>query len=73
MNPLRALLLLLLLPLHHCASRDIVDTGPGSPSFAIDRGPPCSMAMYTSDGKRQGRIRHQSERCRIVIDGAELP
>lgn len=56
-----------------CGSRDVVDSGPGAPQFRIRRGPPCVMSMHTSDGARQGRITHPTERCRVVVDGEDLP
>lgn len=66
------ILLMLLVP-GGCGARNLVlDADDAAPTFDIQRGPPCRMAM-AGDGEVQATITHATQRCRLVIDGVEVP
>lgn len=67
---LLALFLAFTIPLG-CGFRDVVDDG--APVQEIKRGPPCVMTQRTSDWELQGRITSPNHRCRVIIEGTELP
>lgn len=56
-----------------CGPRNLVlDKDDQPPTFEVHRGPPCKMALI-AEGEVQASVEHRTARCRLVVDGAEVP
>jgi len=56
-----------------CGPRNLVlDPDDPPPTFAVKRGPPCRMSLVAL-GEEQAVVTHGTARCRLVVDGVEVP
>lgn len=56
-----------------CGPRNIVlEADDPPPTFDVRRGPPCRMSLIAL-GEEQAVVTHDTARCRLVVDGAEVP
>lgn len=56
-----------------CGPRNLVlEADDPPPTFDVRRGPPCRMALVAL-GEEQAVVTHGTARCRLVVDGADVP
>lgn len=56
-----------------CGPRTLqLDADDEPPMFVIDRGPPCRMSLV-AEGEVQASVEHAGKRCRLRVDGTEVP
>jgi hypothetical protein len=53
-----------------CGSRQVVATE--SVGLVVRRGPPCDLSL-SADGEEVCRVRSETERCELTIDGEVKP
>ena len=58
---------------HGCGPRQLVlEADDDPPMFDVRRGPPCYMALL-HDGEIEASVEHRDQRCRVRINGKEVP
>lgn len=71
MNPLRFLLVLAVFA-SGCTRNLVLDADDDPPTFDVRRGPPCWMALL-HEGEVESSVEHKTKRCRLRVDGQEVP